>query len=353
MPEMSTAHQTIVWDCFMFNNEFPMLDFRLKLLDQVVDHFVLIESTRTHAGQPKRAWFAENAERYAPYRSKIRHVLVDDMPVHASSTWVRERFQRAAVWRGLSGVSPGDLVMVGDLDEVPDPAVVRELARTLRRPTRLAMRHFVFAANFEVPVTWTDGTMAVRGDQLSAPQIAVLMGDPDAQWSPENDHLLPAAGCHVSFMGGRDAVADKLRAFAHQEFSVPALGGQHHIDRCLALGVHIAGAYAIARRRREQLPAMLRLLEEMHPDLFDFRPGPPRLVALVYLAYTRLRPRMPLRLLSVIDAHPVTFGLVFGPPLLIFDAAKQTAMRYRLRARARRVMTAARSTVVRIDSTGG
>ena len=347
------THRTAVWDCFLFNNELALLDFRLRLLDPVVDHFVVIESTQTHTGRPKRAWFLENAGSFEQYREKIRHVLVDDMPEDASPSaqgppspsWVRERFQRAAVWRGLDGLRPDDLVMVGDLDEIPDPAVVQQMRATLRHPTRLAMRHFVFAANFELPDEWTDGTMVARGNQLEQPEMAVLMGDPEAAWSAENRHVTRGAGCHLSFLGGRDAVAAKLGAFAHEEFAVAALIRPRHINRCVALGIHVAGAYSIRRRRREQLPSTLQLLADMSPDLFDFRPGPPRLLVLLYLAYARVRVRLPLRMLDVIDTHPAPFAVVFGPFLLGTDRVLRAAAKHRLRYRTRRFLKTARRVV--------
>jgi hypothetical protein len=335
------ADRPAVWDCFLFNDELALLEFRLRLLDPVVDHFVLVEATRTHTGRPKPAHFGENVARFDQYRQKIRHVLVDDMPEDAPPRAL-ERYQHAAVWRGLDGVGPTDVVMVGDLDEVPDPAVVRELARTMRRPTRLLMRHFIFAANFELPDEWTDGTMAARGNQLGDPRMAVLMGDPDASWSAENDHVAPGAGCHLSYLGGRDAVAAKLRDTPHREFAVPALTRPRHVDRCVVLGVHVAGIYAIERRRREQLPATSSLLAEMHPELFDFHPGPPRPLVLLYLAYARIRVRLPLRMLDVIDVHPAPFAVVFGPFLLSTDRLLRAAAKHRLRHRTRRVLKAAR-----------
>jgi hypothetical protein len=344
MTAISAPHRNAVWDCFIFNNEFALLDFRLQLLAPVVDHFVVIEATRTHTGHPKPALFAENAARFARYSSKIRHVLVDDMP-EGASPWALERFQRSGVWRGLDGVGPMDIVMVGDLDELPDPAVVHALKATLRHPTRLVMRHFIFAANFELPDQWTDGTMAARGHQLGDQRLAVLMGDPDAAWSAENAHVIPAAGCHLSYLGGRDAVAAKLQATPHRELAVPALSRARHLDRCVALGVQVAGAYAIRRRRRERLPSMLLPLTPTHPELFDFRPGAPRLVVLVYRAYARVRTRLPLRLLDLIDAHPAPFGVVFGPILLIADGVRRAAWKYRLRPRARRAANGARRLV--------
>jgi len=38
-----------VVDCFLFYNELDLLKFKLKELNDVVDHFVLIESKYTHS----------------------------------------------------------------------------------------------------------------------------------------------------------------------------------------------------------------------------------------------------------------------------------------------------------------
>jgi hypothetical protein len=87
----------------------------------------------------------------------------------------------------------------------------------------------------------------------------------------------------------------------------------------------------------------------MHPELFDFRPGPPRLGVLLYLAYARVRTRLPLPLLAVIDAHPLPFAVAFGPVLLAIDTALRTAAKYRLRYRARRAIRGGSRLVWRIS----
>lgn len=37
-----------IYDCFTFFNEIELLEWRLKLLDEVVDYFVIVESNMTH-----------------------------------------------------------------------------------------------------------------------------------------------------------------------------------------------------------------------------------------------------------------------------------------------------------------
>ena len=43
----------MIYDCFIFFNELDLLKIRFKLLDDLVDKFVLTESTLTFSGKPK------------------------------------------------------------------------------------------------------------------------------------------------------------------------------------------------------------------------------------------------------------------------------------------------------------
>jgi hypothetical protein len=57
----------MIYDCFPFFNELELLEVRLNELDGLVDKFVLVEATRTFAGQPKSLYFAENRDRFAAF----------------------------------------------------------------------------------------------------------------------------------------------------------------------------------------------------------------------------------------------------------------------------------------------
>ena len=52
----------MIVDTFMFYNEFDILEKRLRLLNNVVDKFVLVESEETHVGKEKRLLFNENSK---------------------------------------------------------------------------------------------------------------------------------------------------------------------------------------------------------------------------------------------------------------------------------------------------
>ena len=40
-------------DCFTFYNELDLLNYRLNILNNVVDYFIIVESTHTHVGKEK------------------------------------------------------------------------------------------------------------------------------------------------------------------------------------------------------------------------------------------------------------------------------------------------------------
>ncbi|HWR33198.1 MAG TPA: hypothetical protein VN451_06725, partial [Chitinophagaceae bacterium] len=62
------------FDCFTFFNELDLLEFRLKLLDRQVDHFVIAESNLTHSGNSKPFYFEENKARFDRWKQKIIYI---------------------------------------------------------------------------------------------------------------------------------------------------------------------------------------------------------------------------------------------------------------------------------------
>lgn len=113
-------------DAFMFYNELEILELRLECLDEYVDRFVLVESEVNHVGGPKDLFFEQNKSRYAKWIHKITHVIVtaDEAPKDPNP-WAREKYQREAILRGLDGVPDEAIVMISDVDEIPDMTKVR------------------------------------------------------------------------------------------------------------------------------------------------------------------------------------------------------------------------------------
>jgi len=123
---MINGHQ--VFDCFPFYDEIDILDLRLNVLDEVVDYFVLVESTRTFTGNKKPLYFAENSQKYANFLHKIRHIVIDESEFNKNlGVWQREFDQKNAVFRGIQGCKKEDFLIVSDVDEIPDPNIIRSI----------------------------------------------------------------------------------------------------------------------------------------------------------------------------------------------------------------------------------
>ena len=219
----------MIYDCFIVFNELDLCEIRFNVLKDVVDKFVVVEGTLTHTGKPKPLYFHENRERFAAFKDKIIHVVVDDFPAppagysERDASWMRENFQRNAILRGLKDAKPSDLVMISDVDEIPRPEMVRE-ELPWAGISVCEQRFMNFYVNYmdHVRPRWK-GTRILR--------MAVLQGvgreveshyafieDFNRGMTPTRvrfaraDHNLKDAGWHFSYLGGKDAIMKKIRS---------------------------------------------------------------------------------------------------------------------------------------------
>ena len=121
-------NRRLVFDCFPFYDELDILEIRLNVLIEVVDYFVLVESSRTFTGNKKPLHSLENKQRFSDFLHKIRHVVVDDSEyIEDCMVWQREFDQKNAVFRGIKGCGKEDFIIVFDVDEIPDPRIVKDI----------------------------------------------------------------------------------------------------------------------------------------------------------------------------------------------------------------------------------
>lgn len=309
-----------VWDCVLFNNESRLLEFRLDLLSRVVDRVLVVEAPVTFRGKAKPLHFAENAARFQPHLDRIVHVVAEGLDDPGVSTWERERRQHAAVRRALeaAGVDGDDLVIVADVDEIPSEEAVRSLAdERPPRPTRIALRHARYFANWELPVPWSDGPMAARGRDLGHRDLGVLLGDPDVAWGTTTEPTTDPWGWHLSYLGGPDRIIRKHEQLSDTSHDNPRDKDSSHVRRLLEYGVDLPGRHLLRRIPREDLDPLQRQLLALAPDLFSFSPVPAGADA--YRVFTRLRPRLPIGAARVADRVAVPLLPVVRPALLAVE----------------------------------
>lgn len=230
----------MIYDTFPFFNELDLLELRLHELDPVVDRFVLVEATHSHSGKPKPLHYQDNAGRFAAFADRIIPVVVADLPMRGDA-WVRERFQRDAIRRGLAACRDDDWVLMSDVDEIPRAAAVREtiraaekepLAAAWRRQLRrgsLAARVRRRALERFHPAVW------VFHQRPSAYWLNVIRDTPGpatrllrfgdlgrpSQLRRWGGRAVERGGWHFTCIGDVAMLQEKIRAFAHQEYNTP------------------------------------------------------------------------------------------------------------------------------------
>ena len=119
-----------LYDCFMYFDEDLVLDLRLNILNNYVDKFVIAEATKDHTGKDKKLNF--NINNFSKFKNKINYIVVDDMPTNLKfykKNWpvhhLRDQHQRNALARGYENSSADDLIMISDIDEIPDPNKIK------------------------------------------------------------------------------------------------------------------------------------------------------------------------------------------------------------------------------------
>ncbi|MEI9887599.1 MAG: hypothetical protein WDN08_14080 [Rhizomicrobium sp.] len=141
-----------VFDTFLFDGEFDLLEHRLRETFDLVDVFVLVEAAETFRGQPKPLLFRENRARFAWAASKIRPLALSRLS--GASPWDREAFQRDAILLALRDAAPEDIVMILDADEIMSrDALTRLHADGLDRPHRPAFTRHYEAVNLVAPAS--------------------------------------------------------------------------------------------------------------------------------------------------------------------------------------------------------
>ena len=135
----------MIFDCFSYWDEDLLLDLRLNILDNFVDYFVIIEGNKTWQNNPKEFKFELN--KFPKFSKKIIYIKVDDLP-DGSDPYLRENHQRNCINRGLTKAKEDDLIMISDLDEIPNPEKIRNFSKKMKYAV-FKQKHFYYKFNLQ------------------------------------------------------------------------------------------------------------------------------------------------------------------------------------------------------------
>lgn len=232
----------MIVDACCFFQELDLLELRLNELSPVVDRFVIVEANRTHKGELKPLYYAENKARFAEWEDKIVHVVCP-LPGDTGLAAIRRRemMQRNAILQGVRDCADADVILISDCDEIPRMHLIPRALDDGIVATYLQKLYY-FNFNTYAPERLWPGTRVCRvadARALSPHVIRNGLAQPDGVY-PLYKHIADG-GWHYSYFGGSAAVQTKMTQFLHQELVTEENTTIAAIEEKIGLGQDIWG----------------------------------------------------------------------------------------------------------------
>ena len=234
-----------IFDCFMYFDEEVILDLRLNILNQHVDYFVIVESSFNHKGDKRRLRF--DITKFKKFENKIIYLVFDNEPKKIEKIFQsdsegeksgkfilnalqRENGQRNFILKGLNNASDNDLILISDVDEIPNLENIN--FDKIKAKIFIFKQHmFYYKFNLKLPNLIWSGTKACKKKYLKSPQWLRNIKDKkysyyrlDAYFSEKkhiNVKLIDDGGWHFTNIKTAKEIEHKLKSYLHhREFDI-------------------------------------------------------------------------------------------------------------------------------------
>ncbi len=232
----------------MYFDEDLVLDLRLNLLNKHVDYFVIVESKYNHKGESKKLNF--DIKNFKKFENKIIYLIYEKEPSDLykfekndtqsdiTSKYIfnagkRENGQRNFILEGIKHASPEDLIIISDLDEIPNLKNIN-LSEIKNEVLIFRQDMFYYKFNLKLPnYKWT-GSKACKMKILKNPQWLRNIKDKkfgfyriDTFFSNtkyRNLKIVEDGGWHYTNIKTAKEIEYKLRSYLHHhEFDINPL----------------------------------------------------------------------------------------------------------------------------------
>lgn len=256
----------IIDTCF-YNGEENILEVRLETLNDIVDKFILLESPRSHSQIPRELEFPKQKDRFLKFRDKIFYHTYDycDNSNHLLNDWTGRKLMHGLL---LShGLKNDDLVLNGDLDEIPRlESLLPIINGDMKRPSTLMMENRVLC--FDLQCDHVEGkfpgTMVLKGQHIIDSNLCDLRqirGNPtigDRKYKLFN--LIENGGFHLGYCAGIDRTIDKFRFYSHSAETSNWLKTKSQLINCIKTKTGFtpeARELKLVEWKRENFPAQI------------------------------------------------------------------------------------------------
>ena len=215
-------------DCFIFYNELDLLYYRMNLLYEYIEYFVLVESNYTFAGNKKELFYKNNKYLFKKFENKIIHIIIDipykypNINYKLKQQWLNEKFQRNSINDGINIIntdkfklSNNDLIIISDLDEIISPKVLENIKNgilNIKDGLNLNMDFYYYNLNNKKNEIWSKAKIIIYNEFIN--------NNNDSEKIRNNNYkILNNSGWHLSYFGDKNFISNKIKEFSHQEFN--------------------------------------------------------------------------------------------------------------------------------------
>tara|TARA_B100001123_G_C15003255_1_gene904410 strand:- start:12 stop:818 length:807 start_codon:yes stop_codon:yes gene_type:complete len=234
-----------IYDCFQFFNEEHVLDLRLNILNEFVDFFVIVESTTDHQGKIKKLNF--DSKKFKRFEKKIIYIIVDDTAdaikkPHTGGESLVEQHQRNSLTRGLKKCSDNDLIILSDVDEIPDLNKLSTFDK--KKYAVFSQRMFNYKLNLlnETESNWHGSKICLKKNLKSPQWLRNLKFKKYPFWRIDkirNIQIIENGGWHFAYLQTPENIAKKIKSFAHGEYNREDFANEQNIKKKIESGKDI------------------------------------------------------------------------------------------------------------------
>lgn len=191
----------MIYDTFLFDGEWEMLKLRQETLKGKVDAHVALMGIRSFRGNSKAV--------FTPVLAPDLKTTFELCALPSfSDPWISEHWQRNFALHKLWGLAPNDIVLIGDVDEIPDPENVTHIGAH-------SMEFFMYNQNWSKKQKWI-GTVGVTGQHILEGNL------PSMVRASRFERPVIEGGWHLSyFFMDPIRIREKIRSFSHSEYDKP------------------------------------------------------------------------------------------------------------------------------------
>ncbi len=234
-----------IFDCFQYFNEEHIAEIRFNILDKFVDSFVIVESTVNHQGKPKKLHF--DIEKYKKFKNKINYIVVDDTPEdikkpHEGGESLVEQHQRNSIMKGLKNASDNDLVILSDVDEIPNLNKLNEFDKN--KYAVFSQKMFMYKLNLLnlKENNWHGSKICLKKNFKSPQWLRDLKFKKYPFWRIDkirNLQIIRDGGWHFAYLQSPKNISKKIKSFAHGEFNKADIANEENIKLKIERGQDI------------------------------------------------------------------------------------------------------------------